>query len=173
MGRVGILTLYRSLESAVARGSRDRSRRLDELSALGSRPRLLDQPGDRHGECAVAERDDRAEWIDRECAGINQSHGHRHASDRIARDLVFDPNHGDRPWCDAYRTDKRVDRRNENLLADRAEGLNLERKQMRILSIADKQHTPVARAPRQRPTIRCVSNTVFRHQTGSGLLSML
>ena len=75
-------------------GPRDRSRRLDELSTYDSRSWLLDRAGDGHSEFAVAECDDRVEWIDRECAGIDYADRHRHASARLAGDLVLDPHHG-------------------------------------------------------------------------------
>jgi hypothetical protein len=107
----------------VARSARDRSRRLDgNINLDGGAGGWLD-PLTITASAAVAERSDRAEWIDRERAGIDQAHRHRHASARLARDLVFNPAHGDRPWRDARCKRGFAGRRRACLFAAGAEEL--------------------------------------------------
>jgi len=69
----------------------DQSRRLDELSSLDGGARSLNRPANDYGEFAVAEFDNRAEWIDYECARVDHPARHRHASDRLTPDMVLSP----------------------------------------------------------------------------------
>lgn len=100
---------------------------LDELSTVDGASRLVEWNGDGHREFAAAECDDRAAWIDRggfyAGAGSDHADRHRHASDRVTRDLVFDSHHGHRQRRDARGKCRLVDRRRARLLARCAEEL--------------------------------------------------